>query len=167
MHDPSSFPAVMERHPHAMAEVHGSAAFPQIRGTVRFYQTRSGVVTVSDILGLPAPAEACQAPVIALHIHRGESCTGNTEDPFADALTHYNPGNCPHPYHAGDLPPLFGCNGRAFQASLTNRFTVAEILGLTIVLHEHPDDFTTQPAGNSGRKIACGEICAGGYVPDA
>lgn len=40
----------------------------------------------------------------------------------------------------------------------TNRFTVSEVIGKSIILHSQPDDFTTQPAGNSGSRIACGII---------
>lgn len=41
---------------------------------------------------------------------------------------------------------------------LTNRFKIKEILYRSIILHDMPDDFTTQPSGNSGNKIACGII---------
>lgn len=142
----------------AAATLRGSEAHEDIRGVVRFYQTAHGVLVVTDVEGLPSPAAPCASPVFAFHIHSGGTCTGNEADPFADAGTHYNPGNCPHPYHAGDLPPLFGCGGRAFSAVLTDRFTLAEILGKTVILHAKPDDFTTQPAGNAGEKLACGVI---------
>ncbi len=72
----------------------------------------------------------------------------------------YNPYTCAHPYHAGDLPPIFGVNGYGFSMFLTNRFSAGEIIGRTIILHSMPDDFTSQPAGNSGAKIACGTIVA-------
>lgn len=157
---PSAFPAVLNKRPHAVAEILGSGEYPSIRGSARFYQTTLGVLTVLDVTGLPAPKEPCKSPVFALHIHNGASCTGNMEDPFADTMAHYNPEDCLHPYHAGDLPPLFGCDGRAFQASLSDRFTVPEVLGRTIIIHANPDDFTTQPSGASGKKIACGEIRA-------
>lgn len=58
------------------------------------------------------------------------------------------------------MPPLFGSSGYAYLAFFTNRFTVPEILGRTVVIHDIPDDFTTQPAGNAGMKIACGVIQA-------
>lgn len=51
----------------------------------------------------------------------------NIDDPFADAMSHYNPGRCEHPYHAGDLPPLFGNNGFALCAFLTDRFSIDEV----------------------------------------
>lgn len=77
---------------------------------------------------------------------------------FPHSGSHYNPNDCPHPYHAGDLPPLFGANGFAFSVFLTDRFTVHEIIGKTVIVHASPDDFQTQPSGNAGEKIACGEI---------
>ena len=138
----------------AAATLQGGETHPDIRGVVRFYQTAYGVLVAADVEGLPSPTAACTSPIFAIHIHSGGTCTGN----FADVGSHYNPGNCPHPYHAGDLPPLFGCDGRAFLVVLTDRFTLAEIIGKTVILHADPDDFATQPAGNAGEKLACGVI---------
>ncbi len=140
--------------PHAVALIEGRG----IRGTVKFFEQTGGVLIVADIEGLPVPREACGNTVFAFHIHGGASCSGNESDPFADAGTHYNPNSCPHPYHAGDMPPLFAANGRAFLAFLTDRFRVSEIVGKTVIIHDRPDDFTTQPSGNAGNKIACGVI---------
>ena len=88
----------------------------------------------------------------------GISCSGNAEDEFADALTHYNPNHCLHPSHAGDFPPLLQNNGYAYMSFLTNQFRVKDILGKVVIIHDSPDDFTSQPSGNSGKKIACGKI---------
>lgn len=98
------------------------------------------------------------APIYALHIHEGGMCTGNSTDPYADVGTHYNPNGCPHPYHRGDLPPLFSAGGYAYSVCLTNRFDLDEIIGRAIIIHTRPDDFTTQPSGNAGEKMACGVI---------
>lgn len=146
--------------PQAWASLKGSESYPTIRGTVRFFQTPIGVLVSTELTGLPDPAELCNSPIFAFHIHSGSACTGNTDDPFADAGSHYNPDDCPHPYHAGDLPPLFGAQGEAFSAFLTDRITVREILGKTVILHAGLDDFSTQPSGNAGEKIACGRIVA-------
>lgn len=150
--------AVLRSKPNATAHVTGSSDYPQIEGWVRFYQTNHAVVVAAEANGLPAPASRCASPIFGFHIHSGNSCSGNDTDPFADALTHYDPHGCPHPHHAGDLPPLFGSGGHAFSLFLTDRFTVAEIIGKTVIIHSMPDDFTSQPAGNSGVKIACGVI---------
>ncbi|MBQ7897202.1 MAG: superoxide dismutase family protein [Clostridia bacterium] len=144
--------------PQAFARIKGSALYPNLTGTVRFYEHPYGVVVVTEVEGLPNPESRCSSPIFALHIHQGSSCTREVGDPFADSGMHYNPQNCLHPYHAGDLPPLFGANGYAFSACLTNRFSLDEIIGRTVILHSSLDDFSTQPSGNSGTKIACGEI---------
>lgn len=150
--------SVLRHRPDASAIIKGSDSYPSLQGTVYFFQAQGGVLVVAEIFGLPTPENACMSPFFGFHIHEGGECSGNESDPFADVLAHYNPDNCPHPHHAGDLPPLLGNNGYAFSAFLTDRFTVAEIIGKTVIIHSNPDDFTTQPAGNSGTKIACGVI---------
>ncbi len=152
------YPQLLLQLPQAVAVLQGSATYPTIHGTVSFYQTQRGVLVAARIAGLPAPATPCRQPVFGFHIHSGDSCTGNSEDPFADAGTHYDPMGCPHPYHAGDLPPLFGASGTAFSAFLTDRFRLDEVLEKAVILHAAPDDFSTQPAGNAGVKMACGVI---------
>ena len=147
--------------PDAVAVMKGAPEHSGVQGTVQFYQTAHGVLVVASIRGLPASPRACSNPVFAFHIHGGGSCSGNGEDPFADAGSHYNPDGCPHPHHAGDMPPLFGAGGRAFLAFLTDRFRVEEVIGRAVIVHDRPDDFKTQPSGDAGNKIACGIIAAG------
>ncbi len=154
----NNFVSIIRKKPQAVAVVRGSRDFPEISGTVYFYQTTKGVVVVSEVTGLPKGDGDCKSPVFAFHIHGGEKCSGNEKDGFADAMTHYNPKNCSHPYHAGDMPPLFGAGGYAFSAFFTDRFSVGKIIGRTVIIHSSPDDFKTQPSGDSGTKIACGEI---------
>ena len=151
---------LLNRTPQAAAVIKGSSAYPKINGMVYFSRTASGVYVAADIHGLPDPTGECESPVFGFHIHSGRACTGNASDAFGDAMSHYNPGTCKHPHHAGDLPPLFGCGGRAVSIFLTDRFTLTEIIGRTVIIHSSPDDFTTQPSGNSGTKIACGVIRA-------
>lgn len=150
--------SVLRTRPQAWATLRGNSLYPDLYGTVRFYSTTFGVLVVAEVEGLPDTQNACASPIFAFHIHEGESCTGNAEDQFANVRMHYNSRNCPHPYHAGDLPPLFSANGYAVSACLTDRFGIDEIIGKTVILHSKPDDFTTQHTGNSGVKIACGEI---------
>lgn len=123
-----------------------------IRGTVKFSLFASGILVEADIQGLPAS----ESGFFALHIHEGKDCCG---EGFLNTGGHYNPCSVEHPRHAGDLPPLLSCNGRAYLAVLTNRFRISDIIGRTVVIHSHSDDFQTQPAGNAGSKIACGVIC--------
>ena len=141
--------------PAAIARVHGDSDFPGISGIVSFYPMNNGVIVAANIHGLPAGDDPCSAPVFGFHIHEGKSCDG---EGFPATLSHLDDQNCPHPYHSGDLPPLFASHGRAHMEVWTDRFRINDILGRTIVIHEHPDDLHSQPAGNSGRKIACGKI---------
>lgn len=152
------FLPVLRRGPDARADIFGGEANPRLRGTVRFYQTPQGVLVLAEVSGLPDTGERCKDSIFAFHIHSGGTCSGSADDPFRDAQGHYNPENCPHPAHAGDMPPLFSNNGYAAQAFLTGRFTVREIIGRTVIIHAGTDDFTSQPAGNAGARIACGVI---------
>jgi Cu/Zn superoxide dismutase len=154
----TQFENVLKSSPNAYAVVKGGQSFPDINGMVFFYQLTDGALVIAQVNGLPQVEGNCAVNVFGFHIHEGRSCDGTPEFPFASSGPHYNPKSCPHPAHAGDLPPLFGNHGYAFMAVITNRFSVNEIVGRTVIVHGSPDDFTTQPAGNSGAKIACGQI---------
>lgn len=138
-------------HPNAVARIRGGRDYPDVRGMVRFFQRCDGVLVEAEVSGLPKT----KMGFFAFHIHEGASCAG---DGFPDSGGHWNPGGTEHPSHAGDLPPLLGDFGKACLKVLTGRFRVEEIIGRTVILHGDPDDFHTQPAGNAGRKIACGVI---------
>lgn len=133
----------------AFALIRGGKRNPQIRGMVKFYESRDGVVVEARIQGLPGSG------FFGFHIHEGGDCMG---EGFPNTGSHYNPENKNHPHHAGDLPPLLGNQGRAYMQVLTDRFRTEEILGKTVIIHSGSDDFTTQPSGNAGEKIACGVI---------
>lgn len=152
------FLSVLRSRPRAEAEISGSESYPDISGVVRFYQANKGVIVYAEISGLPHSKIPCDDRIFGFHIHEGNSCSGNAEDPFANAMSHYDTGNCEHPHHSGDMPPLFGNDGLAIMMFFTNRFSIEEIIGRTVVIHDMPDDFKTQPSGNSGKKIACGVI---------
>lgn len=137
----------------AIACIHGDAAHPNLRGKVRLFPHCGGTMVVAEICGLPES----ETGFFALHIHEGCDCTGTG---FADTGNHYNPGQTSHPCHAGDLPPLLSCGGRASLSVVTDRFRVRDVIGRTVVIHSHPDDFKTQPSGGAGEKIACGVICS-------
>ena len=146
--------------PNSAADISGGENYPGIRGRVIFRQQKNGVLVTADIYGLPTGETGGDSGVFGFHIHEGEDCGSNGQEPFSNTKGHYNPGDCPHPYHAGDLPPLFENDGYAYMSFLTNRFTATEIIGRTVVIHLKPDDFHSQPSGNSGEKIACGVIKA-------
>lgn len=149
---------LMFQAPNAVARIKGSAEYPEIEGEVLFYSQKEGTLVMADIDGLPRSQGMCGSEIFGFHIHEGGCCTGNAEDPFSNAGGHYNPKDCPHPGHAGDLPPLFGNNGHACLAMISGRFRVDDVVGRTMIIHEKPDDFATQSSGNSGKKMACGII---------
>lgn len=142
----------------AKAEIRGNSEYPNIKGVVIFRETNNGILLTANIEGLPKCQSKCQGNFFGFHIHTGTSCTGNKDDEFEDVLTHYNPNNCTHPYHAGDLPPLLENNGKAYMSVLIDKFKIQDIIDKVIVIHDSPDNFITQPSGNSGNKIACGKI---------
>ena len=142
----------------AKAYIKGGKKYPKINGIVTFKETKNGVLLTAKINGLPSSKGNCIGRFFGFHIHSGTSCSGNKEDEFADAKTHYNPNDCPHPFHIGDLPPIIENNGYAYMSVLVNKFKIKDIIGKVIIIHDLPDDFTSQPSGNSGTKIACGKI---------
>lgn len=139
--------------PNARAIVRGSDEFPHLYGEVLFYKRKCGVLVVAKVSGLPEN----DSGFYGFHIHEGESCEG---EGFSESKGHYNPDAKPHPQHRGDLPPLLSCSGSAYMEVRTDRFHVREIIGRTVIIHSHPDDFHTQPSGDAGEKIACGVIKA-------
>lgn len=141
--------------PDAVARITGGVEAPQLSGCVEFYQKNGCVLVVARISGLPKESET---GFFGFHIHQGRNCSGAE---FSRTEGHYNPTGLPHPEHAGDLPPLLRCQGTAYLSFRTDRFSVNEIIGRTVVIHSDPDDFHTQPAGNAGKKIACGVIRKG------
>ncbi len=117
-----------------------------ISGTVHFSQRRDGVLVSAHMEGLPAS----ETDFFAFHIHEGRDC----QTPGL----HYDPVGVKHPLHAGDLPPLLRCGGKAYLSFLTDRFRLQAVIGRTVVIHGGSDDFHSQPSGNPGPMIACGEI---------
>lgn len=146
--------------PEAHAQVYGNDKNRKIRGDVYFYGVHDGTLVVAEIYGLPSIMKMSNGNFYGFHIHEGEHCMGNGAEPFLDTGAHYDPRQEEHPKHAGDLPPLLANDGVAWSAVYTDRFYPEEVIGRTVVIHGMGDDFHSQPSGNSGVKIACGEIVA-------
>lgn len=147
----------------AFAIIEGGSDYPGIRGCVFFTPMAEGTLVTASVYGLPAWKAAPDGgqPVgpFGFHIHEhGECSESSGDDPFHSAGGHWNPDGHPHGNHAGDMPVLFSANGYSYLSFYTNRFKVHDIIGKAVIIHENPDDFRTQPAGNSGKRIACGVI---------
>lgn len=146
---------LVNNHPGAIAWVSGGEQYPGLSGAVKFYHTSyGGVLVEAEIFGLPNSSIPGSSNFYAMHIHETGDCSAH----FSHTGLHYNPGNALHPEHAGDMPPLLGNQGYAFSVFYDKRYTIQEIVGRSVIIHVKPDDFTSQPAGNSGDKIACGKI---------
>lgn len=100
-----------------------------------------------------------------IHVHAQGTCTGPD---FATAGGHHNPLGAPHGSHAGDLPNLVVNEaGRGRLNATTDAATLSSSgVGLfdgdgsAVIIHANPDDFITQPTGNSGGRVACGVVAA-------
>ena len=150
----------MRQLPVACAHIEGSSAIHNLTGDIYVYPFLEGSLLVADIEGIPF------AGFYGFHIHQHGPClagsTGYTG--FHDVGGHYTTvENAPHPYHAGDLPVLMADKGHAFAVVYSDRFTPEEVLGRAMILHEWPDDYRSQPIGDSGQHIGCGTFfpCAG------
>ena len=108
--------------------------------------------------------------VHGFHVHE----TGDCSAPDASSAgAHFNPDGHPHgnaladaPHHAGDIPNVTAdAQGNANVDALIDGVGVAsgdarDVVGKALVLHEKADDYTTQPSGDSGARIACGVIAS-------
>ncbi|AJA47656.1 Cu/Zn superoxide dismutase [Clostridium pasteurianum DSM 525 = ATCC 6013] len=153
----------------AIAYVKGGSKYPNINGTVIFRDVADGCEVYVNIKNLPPyrPAEGSNPQIgpFGFHIHE-KPCgnIGTNDNPFPQTGEHWNPTNQPHGNHAGDFPVLFSNSNNITKMSFfTSKFKVRDIINRSIVIHESPDDYRTQPSGNSGKKIACGTIRAQAY----
>lgn len=146
--------------PDAFARIKGGKLAPCIEGDVFFYELKEGVYVKAFITGIPdINMQGEPVRFHGFHIHETGDCSiGTEENPFPKTGGHYNPSESNHPFHAGDLPPILESDGVGILAFYTSYFTVRDIINKSVVIHEGVDDFTTQPSGDSGPKIACGRI---------
>lgn len=148
--------------PAAVAEIRGGPLAPHLGGRVTFEAVTAGTLVRVELQGLPAyqPGTPPIGPH-GFHIHAVGNCeVGDPRDPFLAAGGHYDPDGQPHGNHAGDLPVVFSHHGVARMVVYTGRFRPQEVIGRSVIIHENPDDFRTQPAGASGRRLGCGIIQA-------
>jgi superoxide dismutase, Cu-Zn family len=100
-----------------------------------------------------------------IHIHEVGDCSAPDAKSAGD---HYNPAGLEHGSpdaarrHAGDLGNLQadsdGVATLDLQDPVLSSVGVESLVGRSVVVHANPDDFTSQPSGNSGDRLACGVI---------
>ncbi len=105
----------------------------------------------------------------AVHVHEKGDCTSADG---SSAAGHWNPSLKAHgrwgegEFHLGDIGNMeVGEDGRGTVILETSLWTVGtglpnDVVGKSIIVHGGADDFTTQPTGNAGNRLACGVIKA-------
>jgi len=130
-------------------------------GTADLLQTRGGLLIKLALQNMKAGQQA-------VHLHE----VGRCEPPFTTAGAHFNPAHQKHGMlvgegHAGDLPNLHIPDSGALEVEfLTTKVTLEQgkpnsLLdqdGTSLVIHATSDDYQSDPAGDSGDRIACGVI---------
>lgn len=148
----------MSRAPAAYAEIKGTEKYPKINGTVYFFDVYGGTLVVAEIYRLPDKHTQNMGKFFGFHICEKNNCIEDKRDSFNSTPNDFSPESAQHPHHLGDLPVLLSCRGTVWLEVYTGRFFPEQVIGRTVEIHEDPDDFRTQPHGNAGERIACGEI---------
>jgi Cu-Zn family superoxide dismutase len=136
----------------AAARLRGPAG--KSHGEIHLRETAAGLLIRASLHDLPAGTHA-------FHLHE----TGLCESSFESAGEHLAPGGRSHGFlaaggpHAGDLVNLeVGSDGRVQQELRAPDLSLAEVLdadGAAFIVHERADDYSTQPSGGAGGRIAC------------
>ena len=132
----------------------------QVSGKVSFTPVGDKLLVEAHVTGL-TPGEH------GFHVHEAGDCSAPDA---SSAKGHFNPMSKAHGHHAsdehhgGDMPNLIAnAQGEAkFTAELRGLSLSGPtgVVGRSVVIHADPDDYKSQPAGNSGKRVACGVIAA-------
>jgi Cu-Zn family superoxide dismutase len=136
-----------------------SAAGKEVEGEVLFHETGQGVRVQVKVDGLTPGRHG-------FHIHERGDCSAPD---FESAGEHFAPEGHPHgapgpASHAGDLGNIEANAEGKVETTLMLPTIALEpqsprsIVGKAVVIHAQPDDFTTQPSGDAGDRVACGVI---------
>ena len=134
-----------------------------VTGELRFEAVDGGVRISGQVSGLAPDSEH------GFHVHE----TGDCSAPDAtSAGGHFNPASTDHgrvgsdPHHAGDTNNITAdATGVATVDTRLEGATVGDgaptdVVGKGVIVHADPDDYTTQPTGNAGARLACGVVSA-------
>jgi Cu-Zn family superoxide dismutase len=163
---PTAPAATADRAPPAQPSAGASAQLAPTQGntatgTLAITASQDAVHLSGPVMGLTPNAE------FGFHIHERGDCSAPDA---SSAGAHFNPSNAQHgnpagdTHHAGDmLNAKSDAQGLAqIEADATGVSLGGgqpnDVLGKAVVMHEKPDDYATQPSGNSGGRIACGVI---------
>lgn len=142
----------------AVAELK-SPSMTKLKSDIKFKKTAEGVKVVAVVSGLNPGS------VHGFHIHEKGECKGPD---FKSAGEHFNPMKHAHnspaaaAKHAGDLGNLIANEKGIAKTEVIIKeekdVSLSNMIGRSVVLHDKPDDLTSQPSGDSGDRIACGII---------
>lgn len=132
-----------------------------VKGTATFTEKKGKVTFLAKLSGL-TPG------IHAIHIHEKSDCTAADG---SSAGGHWNPTFKKHgkwgvgEYHKGDIGNFIADeNGNGTITLTTDEWSIGgedetkNILGKGLIVHQGADDFTSQPAGNAGARVACSAI---------
>ncbi len=141
-----------------------SASASLVSGKLSLMPMRDGVHLTGEVGGLPPNSTH------AIHIHENGDCSATDA---SSAGGHFNPTRQPHgkvgtaTHHAGDMNNIVANASGVARVDLHASGVVLggnadnNAVGRAVVVHAAPDDYTSQPAGNAGARVACGVIAAG------
>src|SRR5438874_10041305 len=131
----------------------------QVTGLVTFTKVGDKIQVVADIQNLKPGKHG-------FHIHEKGDCSAADA---ASAGGHFNPTHQHHggpsapEHHTGDLGNIDADATGKVHLDLKGKMSLNgpdSIIGKSVVVHEKEDDLKTDPAGNSGARVACGPILA-------
>ena len=146
-----------------------SVATADVRDAMGRTRARATATDSGDSIRVRVEAVDMTPGAYGVHIHT----TGRCDPPdFASAGGHWNPAgrdhgkDSPQGMHKGDLPNLLvGTDGRgSFEFTVPGvsvagePYRLLDADGASVVVHAGPDDYRTDPSGNSGARIACGGL---------
>lgn len=148
----------------ARAVAHLNARDGKPAGIANFIATAHGVLIEYDLKGLSPGAHA-------IHIHTSGNCSAKVAFTSAGPDLSFEPTKlhgflAPHGPHSGDLPNEFAASDGTLHASVISnaislgngKKSIFDRDGAALIVHARADDYASQPAGNSGDRIACGVI---------
>ncbi|MEI9945569.1 MAG: superoxide dismutase family protein [Chitinophagaceae bacterium] len=146
----------------AVAKITGTKTDTSVNGTAKFTETKNGTVKLQLTITIPFMAGRS----VAVHIHEHGDCG----DAGKNTHGHWNPTNKKHgkwgsaEYHSGDIGNIMlDAKGKGTFSLETDLWSIGgniltDVLGKAIIVHSGVDDYTSQPAGNAGSRIGCGQI---------
>ncbi len=133
-----------------------------VSGEAVFTETNGEVTLNAEISGLPEGQ-------VAMHLHEKADCSA---DDATSAGGHWNPTNERHGqwgdeegHHKGDIGNInVDQDGNSSVSFATDEWCIGcdddnkNIIGKALMIHNGVDDYTSQPSGDAGKRIGCGEI---------